>query len=281
MSWSPGLVIAVDWSASSTIGPERPSPDRCWIAHSIGDREPTPEYFRTRAACEHRVNELITSNPGPTLIGFDVAIGYPALDDGSHALPTGRTLAALIRSLIEDNGDGTNNRFGVAAELNRRVRARTGRPEGPFWGRPASFDAQELSPTKPRDTGVPEYRRIERTLRDQGHRVLSPFQLMGTGAVGSQSLLALPVIDRILERADPRGVLWPFETPQRENSIVIAEIWPSLCDTSGINHPIKDARQVIAACGAIRACGLEPLPDHNNEGSILNATERLTTPRVP
>lgn len=266
------LVIAVDWSASSTVGPKTPSADRCWIAHTHGDAPPSAEYFRTRVACEARITELLDRHRVGATVGFDVAIGYPTLAEGHPVLPAGRALTSLVRSLIEDRDDGTNNRFWVAAELNRRIRTITGDPDGPFWGRPKRLRVTDLEPTKPRASIVPERRAIERRLRDQKHRIMSPFQLMGAGAVGSQSLLALPVIDRLLERLGPRGVLWPFEIPEREDSVVIAEIWPSLCDLSGIDHPIKDARQVIAACRALRACDTSPTPEHAGEGWILNAT---------
>jgi hypothetical protein len=70
------------------------------------------------------------------------------------------------------------------------------------------------------------------------------------GAVGSQTLLGLPAVHRLLE--DPalasRARLWPFETAWDraigEDAVVIAEMWPSLVDCSRQSYPIKDECQV-------------------------------------
>ena len=42
--------------------------------------------------------------------------------------------------------------------------------------------------------------------------------------------------------------IWPFETGlQRPHAtVVLAEIWPTLVDVDHVDHPVKDARQVIA-----------------------------------
>ena len=58
MAWAPGLVVMVDWSASSGRGPVRPTPDRCWLAWGRGRERPAPEYFRTRDACVTRLSAL-------------------------------------------------------------------------------------------------------------------------------------------------------------------------------------------------------------------------------
>ena len=60
--------------------------------------------------------------------------------------------------------------------------------------------------------------------------------------------------------------------------MVLAEIWPSLHDASRIDHPIKDARQVIATRdaminGAPLAMDLPPAADR--EGWIVGAATRV------
>ena len=72
-------------------------------------------------------------------------------------------------------------------------------------------------------------------------------------SVGSQALMGLPAVHRLL--TDPalaeRARLWPFETRWSEDigpdTIVIAELWPSLVDCRDQPYPIKDACQVAAA----------------------------------
>ena len=70
-------------------------------------------------------------------------------------------------------------------------------------------------------------------------------------------LVGLPALHRLLthEELGESCRLWPFETAwDRDLSgIVLAEIWPSLFDYAAVDHPIKDARQVIAACRWILA----------------------------
>jgi len=68
--------------------------------------------------------------------------------------------------------------------------------------------------------------------------------------VGSQVLTGIPVVHRL--RHHPalrdRTRIWPFETGlQRPHAtVVLAEIWPTLVDVDHVDHPVKDARQVIA-----------------------------------
>ena len=71
-------------------------------------------------------------------------------------------------------------------------------------------------------------------------------------------LVGLPAIHRLLTRSGlgTRCRVWPFETgwDASLDGIVLAEIWPSLFDFRAVDHPIKDARQVIATCvWALRA----------------------------
>ncbi|MGH7419885.1 MAG: hypothetical protein ACREKB_19110, partial [Candidatus Rokuibacteriota bacterium] len=91
------MVIA-DWSAASSRGPARPTRDRCWVAwgrrrggRRAGRRSP-PRYFRTRPEAEAFIRDLLTAEPGPALVGFDFAFGYPA----EARLPAGRARCARL-----------------------------------------------------------------------------------------------------------------------------------------------------------------------------------------
>ena len=192
---------------------------------------------------------MLVAEPGPALVGFDFAFGYPA-DAG---LPAGRALCARLAALIRDAPDGANNRFEVAGILNREIQAAFGGGfDGPFWGHPAGHEYPHLSPKRPRPfpSRIPNGRLVERRLGSRG--IQSPWKLFTQGAVGSQTLLGLPAVHRLL--TDPglatRARLWPFEIawnqPIGEDAIVIAEIWPSLVDCACQPYPIKDQRQVAA-----------------------------------
>lgn len=247
------LLVMVDWSASATIGPAKPSKDRCWlawgVAGALAGKLPVTEYFRTRGACTRRICELVAAHGGPVLVGFDFPIGYPRDNSDRPVLPEGRALAQHVASMLVERSDGSSNRFEVAAALNQQVRQATGRFEGPFWAHPQGRTIAGLTFKKTYDAGVREYRGVDRTLRDRGKNIQSPWKLMGAGSVGSQSLTGLPAVAQLLALAGARGRLWPFEPVDRDDAIVVAEIWPSLGDFTAHRYAsleIKDARQVAA-----------------------------------
>ena len=251
-------MVVADWSAASTRGPARPTRDRCWVAWgcagsgrgSRDDRRPPPRYFRTRPEALTFIRDLLAAAPGAALVGFDFVFGYPA----DARLPVGRALCARLAGLITDAPDGANNRFVVAGALNREIQAACGGGfRGPFWGHPPGRRFRDLSPRRPRPfpTAVSDGRLVERRLASR--RIQSPWKLFTRASVGSQSLMGLPAVHRLL--TDPalvsRACLWPFETRWDEaiapDSVVIAEMWPSLVDCRDQPYAIKDAGQVAAA----------------------------------
>lgn len=285
------LVLAVDWSAASSPKPKIPSPDAPWIAWAFRDEPPAcrplPEYFRTRAACEARIAELVARCAGAVLVGVDFPLGYPLARDGTPVLPVGRDLSALLSSLIQDDDRNANNRFDVAESLNAQIADRVGEPHGPFWGCPSTRDIATgwLLPTKRVTVSIPEYRAVEEHIRaTRGLQIQSPWKLYTTGSVGSQMLLGLPMLHRLLGSSGDRGRLWPFEPINRHDAVVFTEIWPSLHDADAADHPIKDARQVVAARDALLACS-DPLPDRapssaRNEGWIAGVQPPSAQPEI-
>lgn len=278
----PRLTIAVDWSARSAPSPKRPSPDAIWIAHNAAGIDHPPEYVRTRDDATHRIIELLRAHSGPALVGFDFPLGYPLATDGSPVMPIGRDLCAHVAQLVDDKPDNRNNRFDVAEQLNAEIATRFGEPHGPFWGCPSNRDTSPglLLPTKRVMRSVPEYRAVERHIRDTRKLgIQSAWKLYTTGSVGSQALLGLPAIHRIITEpplAD-RCWLWPFDAePNRDDAIAIAEIWPTLTPCDHVEHGIKDARQVVAVRDAFATRGLFDPASEAREGWIVGADAPLT-----
>ena len=226
--------IVVDWSARSEPSPVRPTKDAIWwaVAHTDGDAARAPEYARTRHEALRRIARLVAQELDAgrrVLVGFDFPFGYPA---GVAEHLTGRACALALwdwlAERIEDAADNTNNRYHVAAEMNARYRPGV----GPFWGRPQSWSyptiPQKESERTKRDTH-PRERRIA-DCHAKGAKTV--WQLAYAGSVGSQVLLGLPALKRLL--ADPlirgRGAVWPFDTGLNvpDASAVIAEVYPSL-----------------------------------------------------
>ena len=245
------LVVMVDWSAASKPGPRRESKDQIWFAWGAPGHRPAPVYCRTRDEAFERLRDLLARHAGNVLIGFDFPNGYPT----GSGLGGGRKVAARLAAIVVDGLDNRSNRFVVARKLNRAL----GHPPGPFWMCPATEAGPTLTVTRPPFHGraFGEYRIVDRRLRARRKYPQSVWKLCGAGAVGSQCLLGLAVVDRLLTTPAlaARSRVWPFETgwDAKLGGIIHAEIWPSLFALDGQRHPIKDARQVAAVRDALIA----------------------------
>ena len=201
-------------------------------------------------------------------IGFDFAFGYPT---GFAQTVTGRAdplaLWDWLAARIEDGPDNANNRFQVAAAVNRLFPGL-----GPFWGRPAHLVMPDL-PDKGRARhghGLTERRAVEALVP----RAQPVWKLFTTGSVGSQSLLGIARLAALRHRFGAALRVWPFET--REAPITLAEIYPSLPGVPLGAGQILDARQVqgvwdwmAAMSPAELAHALTPGPAAAQEGWIF------------
>lgn len=239
-------IVIADWSASNT---PKSGADSIWVSCLDRAARPTAANHRTRAAAFDALLEL-ADVPGRALLGFDFPLGYPAgfaASLGFEGEPWAATWS-LLTGLIDDDRRNRNNRFEVASELNRRL----GRLQ--FWATPPRRASPHLTTTKPPRTPehLPEFRSSELRLRERKQFPFSAWQLLGAGSVGSQALTGIPIVERLRRhpRLAGRTQVWPFQTglalPAQPDAIVIAEIWPSAIDFGHIDHPVKDAQQVIA-----------------------------------
>jgi len=245
-------IVVVDWSAHSS---PKVGVDSIWMAiddgGSVVPASVVLENPATRAAASAQLTSIVEAAvDSTTLIGVDFSLGYPAgtarAVGGSG--PPWRALWKLLTDSIVDDDRNRNNRFEVAAACNAAV----GEGPGPFWGCPPSRQVDDcLTTTKPlRSHGeLPEWRHVESVLRRSGRRPFSSWQLLGVGAVGSQSLLGIPVLERLRRRFPERVDVWPFTTglrlpPKRAGQVVVAEIWPTIVAGTDTIGPVRDARQV-------------------------------------
>ena len=265
--------IVVDWSARSKPSPARQSRDSIWWAAVREGHALEPDYVRTRHEAVESLAVFIAGELDAgrrVLAGFDFPFGYPA---GVAQRLTGCASASKLwewlESRIGDNADNGNNRFAVAQEMNRRWPG-----VGPFWGRPAAWNFPDI-PTREKDRTCrdrhPSERRIA-DLRAKGAKTV--WQLAYAGSVGSQVLVGLPALKRLLgdPRIGGRGAVWPFDTglrapDSRRTPLILAEIYPSLlrkqvgeCREDG---EILDRAQVRVNAAAFarldRRDGLAPL----------------------
>ena len=190
-----------------------------------------PAYVRTRHEALDRLARLIAGELDAgrqVLVGFDFPFGYPA---GVAEHLTGKASAIALwdwlAAQIQDAPNNANNRYDVAAAINAAYPGL-----GPFWGRPLAWPYPTIpvrASERTEQTAHPPERRIC-DIRAVGAKTV--WQLAYTGSVGSQMLLGLPALKRLVEdpRIAGRAAIWPFQTGLRTpyEPAVIAEVYPSL-----------------------------------------------------
>ena len=247
------LFVMVDWSAAAA---PKLDADSIWIAALRRRRrslEPVLlENLATRQDAAAVLRALFIGSLARgerVLAGFDFPLGYPAgLAERLQlqGAPWRAVWDEITRSLV-DGPDNRNNRFAVAAELNRRL---TGEAY-PFWSCPAGAAGPFLRPKHHRrhsPDGFPEHRLVDRRMRGPQ----PGWKLAGTGSAGGQALTGIPVLRAL--RDDPalrRHVrVWPFETGLAAPAagghahVLMAEIYPSLVPAPPRAGEVKDSAQV-------------------------------------
>ena len=248
--------VMIDWSAAAA---PRQGKDSIWIGVIKRDIRfrPTFEAFNpaTRDAAMVQLRDILADlgrRGERALVGVDFALGYP---EGTAALlkVKGEDWAGLWAFLAKDVVDkptNVNNRFQVAAKMNRLMTDEA----YPMWGAPAKQTQRWLTATKPpQGTGdIPEYRATENAVRKGKLQPKSNWQMHGAGAVGGQTLVGIPMVRRLLEHLGPSAAAWPFGTGWRALdtadveplSVLIAEVWPSIFDAKPEEGEFKDQAQV-------------------------------------
>jgi hypothetical protein len=272
--------VIVDWSAAS-----KPSTgtDSIWIGVLKRDVRfrMAFESFNppTRAEAEKRLNLILDDlkkRSERVLVGFDFPLGFPRGFAGALNLPGEQPWRAAwdqVDKMVKDKADNLNNRFGVGAEINRRM---TGGPF-PFWGCPPKDALTTLQPKRTKQHGpgdLPEFRHA-----DDAAKAASIWKLYYNGSVGGQAILGIPVARR-LKLARGEGVkVWPFETgfkPLAEADLegvdaVFAEVYPSLIKAAAMPGEVKDLTQVRTT-----AEHFARLDEANRLGAVFGPAKSLT-----
>ena len=244
-------IVIVDWSANST---PKTGKDSIWVADlPTAKGQIRTANISTRTAAVDVLVGLATM-PGRCLVGVDFSLGFPtgtAAALGLAGTPQ-RAMWTHLASVIEDDERNANNRFEVAAALNECMSP----GPGPFWGCHPSKANEFLTSTKVPCDPLPEWRTIEAELRGRNKRPFSAWQLLGAGAVGSQSLLGIAAMSRFVERVSGAGRsvdVWPFtcglDVPSADT--VLVEVWPTLTPIADASADVwetrvRDERQVVA-----------------------------------
>lgn len=266
-------VLVLDWSANST--PKRGA-DSIWIG-SAGKARTIPANYATRheaiAALCSRLDAALAAGER-VLVAFDIGFGYPR---GFATRLTGKADALAVwdwlAARITDDARNRNNRFEVAAEINRHFPGL-----GPFWGRPSGRDLPDL-PDKGslrHGVGLAELRLTE-TLCSGAHPM---WKLYTTGSVGSQSLLGQAHLARLRKAYGAQLSVWPMQSA--DAPVVLAETYLSLLNPAiraiEQTYSCRDAAQVDLLARALCNIDLATLLAHpappdilREEGWILGA----------
>jgi hypothetical protein len=247
--------VIVDWSAASK---PNTGADSVWIGVLKRDVRfrLAFESFNpaTRGEAEKKlaaVLDELKKRGERALVGFDFPLGFPRGFAAALKLPGEAAWRAAwdqLDKMVKDKADNTNNRFGVASEINRRL---TGGPF-PFWGCPPKDALTTLQPKRAREHGpgdLPELR-----YADAATKAASIWKLYYNGSVGGQAILGVPAVRRIKLARGEAVRIWPFETgfkPLDEADLagveaVVCEVYPSLLKAPAVAGEIKDLTQVRA-----------------------------------
>jgi hypothetical protein len=182
------------------------------------------------------------------LLGLDFPLGLP------RGLAAGLKLAGepwqavwtQLDRMVKDKPDNTNNRFGVGAEINRRL---TGGPF-PFWGCPPRDALTTLQPKRTREHGegdLPEFRFTETQVKGAP----SVWKLYYNGSIGGHAILGAPMVRRLKLAHGDRMKVWPFETgwgpPDLEGvQVVAAEVFTLGAEAKPAAGESKDQTEIRA-----------------------------------
>jgi len=262
--------IIVDWTAAEG---KKLGDQSVWIGVAKRDvrfRLYTETHnTATRAEGEKLLGQLLADHRkrgDRMLVGFDFNFGYPAGTAERLKLPglpqatPWQAMWKFLAANVVDKADNTNNRYQVAAKMNRLM---TDQP-WPFWGAPAKQAQRWLTTTKPpagSGADIPEFRATEDAVRKGRLQPKSVWQMHGAGAVGGQTMTGVPMVRRLLETLGPSGAVWPFGTGWRALdaadveplSALVVEVWPSMFDAKLQAGEFKDQAQVRATAEALAA----------------------------
>lgn len=257
--------VMVDWSAAQA---PKTGKDSIWIGVSKRDIRFRPTFEAhnppTRQAAEALLREVLADlrrRQDRALLGFDFPLGYPrgtaaalGLKTSDEVTPQG-AMWSYLGAYVVDKADNTNNRFSIAARMNRLMTDEA----RPFWGAPARDAQRWLSATKPADAAdaLPTLRLTEQRTQGRGKAgAKSVWQLMGAGSVGGQAIMGVPAVKRLTDELDGRALVWPFGTGWRAptpadldgKEVVVAEIYPALVPAKPEPGEVADRAQVRTLC---------------------------------
>ena len=209
--------VIVRWSAASKASAGADSVRIGLVKRDVRFRNTYEAHAApTRAEGEKRLAALLDDlrkRGERVLLGFDFPLGFPRGLSAGLKLPGDpwQAVWTQLDKMVKDKADNTNNRFGVGAEINRRL---TGGPF-PFWGVPPRDALTTIQPKRTREHGpgdLPELRITEGRVKGAP----SIWKLYYNGSIGGQAILGIPMARRLKQKYGEAMKVWPFQTGWKE-----------------------------------------------------------------
>jgi hypothetical protein len=256
--------VVADWSAASKPAT---GADSIWIGALTPDSRLKLAFKAsnppTRAKALEELEVLLgrcIKRGDRVLMCVDFPMGFPVGTADALKLKGDpwRATREFLRKEMKDKPDNSNNRFALAARMNRLM---SGGPF-PFWGCSKKDELTTLSVKKTREHGprdVPEYRIAEQVAIAAKKGRLQPiWKIAYAGAIGGQTLTGIPGIERLREKF-PAMKLWPFEVPLARLDhdgiegvrVLVAEVLASLNPSRPEAAEIRDEAQVRSLCESL------------------------------
>jgi hypothetical protein len=253
--------VMVDWSAASKPAT---GADSIWIGALTPDSRLKLAFKAsnppTRAKALEELEDLLgrcLKRGDRVLMGVDFPLGFPAGTAEALKLKgePWRAMRDFLLKEMKDKPDNSNNRFALAARMNRLI----SNGPFPFWGCSKKDELTTLSVKKSREHGpgdIAEYRLAEQVAMEAKKSRPQPvWKIAYAGAIGGQTLTGIPAIERLREKF-PALKVWPFEIPlvRLDESaldgvrVLVAEVLPSLNSTRPEATEIRDEAQVRSLC---------------------------------
>ena len=256
--------VMVDWSAASKPAT---GADSIWIGALTPDSRLKLSFKATnpptRAKAIEELSELLArclKRGDRVLVGVDFPLGFPAGTSSALKLKgePGKALRDFLLKEMKDKPDNSNNRFALAARMNRLI------SDGPFpfWGCSKKDELTTLSIKKTREHGkgdVAEFRIVEEAAMEAKKSRPQPvWKIAYAGAIGGQAMTGIPAMERLREKF-PALKIWPFELPLAkldsdglaDTRVVVAEVLTTLNATNQQSSEIRDEAQVRSICEAL------------------------------
>lgn len=252
-----GAYVIVDWSAGEG---KKTGEQSLWIGVMKRDVRFRLSFEAHNPATRAEALGLIRSiladfrkRGDRVLLGFDFGLGFPrgtAARLGLKGEPWSALWSFLAKDVV-DKADNSNNRFQVAAKMNRLMTDEA----RPFWGCPAKQAQRWLQPTKAAPSpDIPEFRATELAARAKGPKsqAKSVWQMHGAGAVGGQTILGIAAVKKLVDELGESAAVWPYGTGWRALdgadvaplSTLVVEVYPSLYPLDPEPGEVKDRTQV-------------------------------------